>query len=150
MNRARGPTGETAMAEILSKPRAEDDAPVEAAVSVETETAPTAADPALVDAGKSTFKKCKACHQVGDSAKNRAGPQLNGLFGRIAGGVPGFKYSKAFTAKQEEGLVWDDETLIAFLEAPRKYIKGTKMSFKGLSDPEDVAGLLEYLRTFSE
>ena len=131
---------------------AEDDAPVEASAQVETvesEAAPTVGNPALIEAGKSTFKKCKACHQVGESAKNRSGPQLNNLFGRTAGGIDGFKYSNAFKEKSDEGLIWTDETLAAFLEKPRAYIKGTKMSFRGLSEPEDVAAVLEYLRTFT-
>lgn len=120
---------------------AEPEAPVEEEVAV--------VDPALIKAGEKAFKKCKACHQVGDKAKNRAGPILNGIMGRAAGQVEGFKYSKALKAKAEEGLVWTEETLSEFLVAPKKYMKGTKMSFKGLKKDEDRTAINAYLSTFA-
>lgn len=104
------------------------------------------ADPELIKAGENVFKKCKACHQVGEGAKNRSGPQLNGIVGRAIGAVDGFKYSKVFEAAAEEGRVWDEESLIAFLAKPKEYFKGTKMSFAGLRSDEDVAAVIAYLR----
>ncbi|WP_412507842.1 c-type cytochrome [Roseovarius sp. SYSU LYC5161] len=121
-----------------------DDAPetTEAAAEV------SAPDPELVAAGEKAYRQCKACHMVGDGAKNRVGPHLNGVMGREAGTVDGFRYSKGLMAKAEEGLVWTDETLIAFLEDPRGYIKGTKMGYAGLRNEEDGKAIAAYLSTF--
>lgn len=99
--------------------------------------------------GQKVFKKCKACHTVGEGAKNKIGPHLNELFGRTAGSLEGYKYSKAMQAKAGEGLVWDQETLTAFLTKPKKYMPGTKMSFAGVRKPADMENLLAYLRSFS-
>ncbi len=99
--------------------------------------------------GKKTFKKCKACHAVGDGAKIKVGPPLNDLFGRTAGSFEGFKYSKAMKAKGDEGLVWNEETLAEFLKKPKKYIKGTKMSFRGVKEKK-MANLVAYLKSFSK
>ncbi len=127
---------------------------VAAADPAATETGAEAAqgdlDPALVEAGEKAFKKCSACHQVGDGAKNRSGPQLNGVIGRVAGSVEDFKYSSAFADANADGLVWTDETLAEFLAKPRDYISGTKMSFAGVRDEEDIAAVIAYLRTFDE
>ncbi len=89
------------------------------------------------------FRKCQSCHQVGEGAKNRAGPQLNGVFGRTAGGLDGFRYSSAF---EDAGIVWDHETLAAFLEDPKGYVSGTRMSFRGLNDPDDIDAVLAYIK----
>ena len=99
-------------------------------------------------AGEKIFKKCKACHKVGDGAKNTVGPMLNGIVGSEIASVDGFKYSKAFMAKKEEGLVWTEEVLDAYLTKPKAYIKGTKMSFPGLKKEDDRANVAAYLRTF--
>ncbi len=107
-------------------------------------------DPELVAAGESAFRQCKTCHDVGEGAKNKAGPQLNGLFGRVAGSVDGFRYSRQFVEAGEGGLVWTEDTLHDFLADPRDYIKGTRMSFRGFREEEDIAAVTAYLRTFSE
>ncbi len=99
--------------------------------------------------GEKVFKKCKACHAVGDNAKNKVGPQLNELIGRAAGTVEKFKYSKAMIAKGEEGLVWNEETLAEFLKAPKKYVPKTKMAFGGVKKDKDMANLLAYLKQYS-
>lgn len=103
----------------------------------------------LVAQGENVFKKCKACHQVGDGAKNRVGPILNNVFGRTAGTEEGFKYSDAMIAKGEEGLVWTPEILVEYLEKPRDFVQGTKMAFAGLSDIADREAVAAYLLTFS-
>ena len=124
--------------------------PVEAAA---TETSPEPAagpDPELVAAGEKVFRKCKACHQVGEGAKNRVGPQLNGVVGRAAGAVDGFKYSSALEGMAGDGLVWDNESLAAFLADPRGFMKGTRMAFAGLRSNEDIAAIAAYLSTFGE
>ena len=103
-------------------------------------------NPAL---GAPVFKKCQACHQVGEEAKNRVGPQLNDVFGRTAGGLAGTKYSKSMIRAGDDGLVWSAETLDDFLENPKSLVAKTRMSFRGLRDPEDRANLIAYLREFS-
>ncbi|HSF96248.1 MAG TPA: cytochrome c family protein [Thermohalobaculum sp.] len=100
------------------------------------------------DAGKKVFNKCKACHMVGDGAKNRVGPILNGIAGATAGAVADFKYSDAMMAKGAEGLVWTDENLAAYLEKPKDFIPGNKMTFAGLKKEDDRANVIAYLKTF--
>mgnify|MGYP003671662390 CR=1 FL=1 len=102
-----------------------------------------------VDAGKKVFRKCASCHAVGDNAKNKVGPQLNDVFGRTAGSLDGFKYSKSMKAAGADGLVWNDETVGKYLEKPKAYIKGTKMSFAGLKKDKDVENVIAYLKSFS-
>ena len=104
----------------------------------------------LVTAGERAFRKCRACHQVGKDARNRAGPTLNGVVGRVAASVKGFNYSDAMKAAGKRGLVWDEEELAGYLAKPRAYLKGTKMSFAGLKSEDEIAATIAYLRTFSE
>jgi cytochrome c len=99
-------------------------------------------------AGEKVFKKCKACHAVGDKAKNKVGPMLNGIVGIEIASVEGYKYSKAFMAKKGEGLVWTEAELDAYLTKPKEYIKGTKMSFPGLKKETQRADVIAYLSTF--
>jgi cytochrome c2 len=100
-------------------------------------------------AGEAVFKKCAACHAVGEGAKNRVGPLLNGVFGRTAGTAEGYKYSQAMIDAGAGGLVWDHETIGAYLADPKGYVPGNKMTFAGLKEPADVANVLAYLQTFS-
>lgn len=120
------------------------------ATAEETSPAEAAADPQLAAAGEKVFKKCAACHKLGDGAKNTTGPILNGIVGGAAGAVEGFKYSKPLLAMAEAGLVWDEAALHGFLENPKAYVKGTKMSFAGLKKEEDRAALIAYLSGFSK
>ena len=94
-------------------------------------------------AGEKVFKKCKACHYV-DRKKNKSGPHLVNIVGRAAGAVEKFKYSKAMAGS---GLVWDEATLTGFLSKPKKYLKGTKMSFAGLKKDSDIANVIAYLKS---
>ncbi|MCB2129620.1 MAG: c-type cytochrome [Rhodobacteraceae bacterium] len=119
-----------------------------AAAPAGAETA--AADPALVEAGETVFKKCKACHKVGEGARNGTGPMLNGIVGRAAGASDGFKYSGPMVAAAEGGLVWTPEALAGFLANPKGYMKGTKMSFAGLKKAEEIDAVIAYLGTFAE
>ncbi len=111
---------------------------VEAAPAAAVTTAALAGD---VKAGKKVFKKCKACHKM-KAGKNGVGPHLVGVIGREAGAVEGFKYSKAMAGS---GLVWDAETLTGFLTKPKKYLKGTKMTFNGLKKPADIENVRAYI-----
>ena len=105
-------------------------------------------DAELIAAGEKVFKKCKACHEIGDGAKNKSGPQLTGILGRTIGSVDGFRYSNAFKALMEEGRVWDEASLAAFLEKPKAYVKGTKMAFAGLKKKGDQEAIVAYLNSF--
>lgn len=95
--------------------------------------------------GEKVFRKCKACHVV-DKEKNRVGPHLVDLFGRPAGSVEKFKYSKAMKTKAEEGLVWDEASIAEFLKAPKKYMKGTKMAFVGLKKQNEIDDVIAYIK----
>lgn len=106
-----------------------------------------AGDPA---AGEKVFNKCKACHAVGEGAKNRVGPELNELIGRTAGTAEGYKYSPAMQKAGADGLVWNAETLATYLAKPRAMVKGTKMAFAGLKDQGDIDNIIAYLETFSK
>lgn len=107
-------------------------------------------DPALIEAGEKVFKKCKSCHQIGEGAKNRSGPVLTGVVGGAAGAVDGFKYSKALRAMAADGLIWDETNLQEFLTKPKKFMKGTKMSFSGLRKEADLTAITAYLASFPE
>ena len=98
--------------------------------------------------GEKVFKKCKACHAVGEDAKNKVGPHLNGIIGAPAGQNADFKYSEALTTMAADGLVWDEDSMSAFLTKPKDFMKGTKMSFAGLRKEADVANVIAYLAGF--
>jgi cytochrome c len=108
--------------------------------------------PALADGdaakGEKVFNKCKACHAVGADAKNKVGPQLNGILGSEIASVDGFKYSDALLAKKAEGVVWNEELLDAFLTKPKDFAPGTKMTYAGLRKEDDREDLIAYLKTF--
>lgn len=97
--------------------------------------------------GEKVFKKCKACHDVGEGAKNKVGPQLNGIVGRAWGTSEGFKYSPALM-EMAEGKTWTAEELDAFLTKPKDYIPKTKMAFAGLKKEDDRADVIAYLAQF--
>ncbi len=126
--------------------------PAEEAAEPEVTVAAAPVDDAaaMIEKGEKVFKKCKACHAVGDGAKNKSGPQLNGLIGRAIGSVDGFSYSGVFKAALDEGRVWDEEALIAFLSQPKAYMKGTKMAFAGLKSGEDLEAITAYLKSYGD
>jgi cytochrome c len=98
-------------------------------------------------AGEQVFKRrCSACHAVGEGARNKVGPELNGLFGRPAGSVPGYNYSKA---NKESGIVWDETVFAAYIRDPRGTVPGTKMTFAGLKSDQEIADLIAYLARFA-
>jgi cytochrome c len=114
-------------------------------------TAPGAmAADASVENGEEVFKKCRACHDVGPTAKNKVGPILNGLFGRKAGTIEGFNYSDANRKAGEAGWVWTDDVMMKYLENPREAMPGNRMAFVGLKDEQDRKDLIAYLKTFSK
>jgi cytochrome c len=96
-------------------------------------------------AGENTFKICKACHQIGEGAKNSVGPVLNGIVGRKAGTYPEYSYSDA---NKNSGITWDEATLQVYLKDPRARVPGTKMSFPGLKKDSDIDNVIAYLKQF--
>ncbi|HKK98159.1 MAG TPA: c-type cytochrome [Marivita sp.] len=130
----------------------------EAAVQAEEEAAAPAVQEvaavddgaALIEAGEKVFRKCSACHDIGDGAKNKVGPHLTGIMGRTMGAVDGFKYSNGFVDANAEGKVWTAESMAAFLEKPKDFMKGTRMAFAGLRKEEDVTAINAYLASFGD
>lgn len=95
--------------------------------------------------GADVFKKCRACHQIGEGAVNAVGPVLNGLLGRKAGSIEGFNYSDA---NKVSGVTWDEATFAKYIADPRAFMPGTRMAFAGLKDPLDVADLIAFLKQY--
>lgn len=102
----------------------------------------TTGDP---DAGAIVFKKCMACHQVGEKAKNSTGPVLNGIVDRPAATYPRYSYSKA---AKEAALIWNKSNLMRYLRAPREIIPGTRMAFAGLKKDREILDIIAYLEQF--
>ncbi|MGK6311419.1 c-type cytochrome [Neorhizobium sp. DT-125] len=101
------------------------------------------------NAGATVFNKCKACHDA-ETDKNKVGPSLNGVIGRVAGTHPGFAYSKAMVEAGKAGLQWDEASLRDYLHNPKAKVKGTKMAFAGLKDEGEINNLLAYLEQFKK
>jgi cytochrome c len=95
-------------------------------------------------AGATIFKKCEACHSGEKGGPNKVGPNLWGVVGRPKASHEGFTYSEAMKAK---GGNWTLQDLAAFVHKPKGFVPGTKMTFPGISDPNDLADLLAYLNT---
>ena len=95
--------------------------------------------------GESQFKKCLPCHKIGPGAKNLVGPVLNGLNGRKAGSVPDYNYSDA---NKNSGIVWDEATFREYIKDPRAKIPGTKMTFPGIKNEQEINDLWAYLKQF--
>lgn len=102
---------------------------------------------ASAEDGMDVVKKCSACHSFEEGGANKVGPGLYGIVGRTIGAHEGFTYSDDLAAKGAEGQVWTYEALNAFLEDPKGFAAGTKMSFAGLRKETDRADLLAYLQT---
>jgi cytochrome c len=96
-------------------------------------------------AGEKVFAQCKACHQIGENAKNAVGPVLNGVIGRPAGSVEGYNYSPA---NKGSGLTWDEATFRDYIKDPKAKVPGTKMIYAGLKDEKRVSDLVAYLKQF--
>jgi len=98
-----------------------------------------------VAAGEQSFKKCFPCHSIGEGAKNKVGPELNGLDGRHSGTAPGYHYSDA---NEKSGIVWGEATFKEYIKDPRAKIPGTKMIFPGIKNEKEVDNLWAYLKQF--
>jgi cytochrome c len=107
----------------------------------------TSANAQDVAAGERSFNKCRACHQVGETAKNTVGPVLNGLFGRHSGSIEGYSYSPA---NKNSGITWDEATFAEYIKDPRAKIPGTKMVFAGIKNEQEIKDLSAYLKQFDK
>jgi len=96
-------------------------------------------------AGEQSFRKCLPCHSIGPGAKNKVGPELNGLDGRHSGTAPGYSYSDA---NKKSGIVWNEQTFKKYINDPRAMIPGTKMIFPGIKNAKEVDDLWAYLKQF--
>jgi cytochrome c len=98
-----------------------------------------------VAAGEQSFKKCFPCHSIGEGAKNKVGPELNGIDGRHSGTAEGYSYSDA---NKNSGIVWNKETFLEYIKDPRAKIPGTKMIFPGIKNDTEANNLWAYLSQF--
>ena len=111
---------------------------------------PLLAQPATaqdIAAGERSFAKCRACHQVGEGARNLVGPELNGLVGRHSGAVEGYSYSNA---NKNSGLTWDEATFADYIKDPKAKIPGTKMIFVGIKSEKEIKDLIAFLKQFDK
>lgn len=121
---------------------------VSAVLSALTIATPTAVLAQDATAGKKLFRRCAACHTVEESGTNKVGPNLWGIFGSQAGARDtGFNYSKAL---KDSAIVWDDETISAYIENPRKVVPKTRMSFAGMKKAGQRADVIAYLKSMTQ
>ena len=100
-----------------------------------------------VDAGKTSFNKCLACHAIGEGAKNKVGPVLNGIDGRKSGTAEGYSYSDA---NKNSGIAWSKEQFLDYIKDPRAKIPGTKMIFAGIKNETEAANLWAFLAQYDK
>ena len=112
------------------------------ALTLQASPALAAGDP---EKGRALFSRCASCHQVGPSARNGFGPQLNGVIGRRAGSLENYAYSPAM---KNATLVWSERTLKSFLKSPGDTVPGNRMRFWGMNGDSQIADLLAYLRQY--
>ena len=105
---------------------------------------PVAAQAQDADAGKAAFAVCKACHAIGEGAKNQVGPVLTGVIGRKAGTAADFNYSEAM---KNSGLTWDEATFSEYIANPKTKVPGNKMVFAGIKDEQKIKDLIAFLKT---
>jgi cytochrome c len=98
-----------------------------------------------VAAGEQSFNKCRPCHDVGEDAKIKLGPPLNGLDGRPAGSVAGFNYSDA---NKGSGIVWNHDKFVTYITNPQAMVPGTRMAFSGIKDPAEIENLWAYVNQY--
>jgi cytochrome c len=96
-------------------------------------------------AGEKVFAQCRACHQIGENAKNAVGPILNGLIGRKSGMIEGYNYS---VANKNSGIVWDEAVFAEYIHNPRAKVPGTKMTYAGLTDEKKIQDLIAFLKQY--
>jgi cytochrome c len=118
-----------------------------ALVIIASSTAASAALAQDVAAGKTSFNKCMACHSIGEGAKNKVGPELNGLNGRKSGTVPDYSYSDA---NKNSGITWNEAQFKEYIKDPKAKIPGTKMTFIGIKNEQEVNDLWAYVSQYDK
>jgi cytochrome c len=98
-------------------------------------------------AGENTFKKCMPCHSISEGAKNKVGPELNGIDGRHSGTAAGYSYSDA---NKNSGITWNKEQFLEYIKDPKGKIPGTKMAFAGIKNEKEANDLWAYLSSFDK
>src|SRR5689334_2020344 len=98
-------------------------------------------------AGKTSFNKCLACHAIGEGAKNKVGPELNGLDGRHSGSFEGYSYSDA---NKNSGITWGKDVFLEYIKDPKAKIPGTKMVFAGIKNEKEANDLWAYVSSFDK
>ncbi len=98
-------------------------------------------------AGKTSFNKCLACHAIGEGAKNKVGPVLNGLDGRKSGTFEGYSYTDA---NKNSGITWNEATFKEYIKDPKAKIPGTKMAFAGIKNEKEINDLWTYVSSFDK
>jgi cytochrome c len=98
-------------------------------------------------AGKSSFNKCLACHAIGEGAKNKVGPELNGLDGRKSGTAEGYSYSDA---NKNSGITWSKDQFLEYIKEPKAKIPGTKMVFAGIKNEKEANDLWAFLAQYDK
>lgn len=136
------PPAQDASAPASPPPAAAPPAPTSAETAAQLAALPAAYNTADLDNGRRTFARCRSCHTITEGGPNMTGPNLHGIFGRQAGAQPGFNYSDAMKAAD---FVWDGDQLNNWLESPRTFLKGNKMSFAGIPDPTDRRDVIAFL-----
>lgn len=102
-----------------------------------------------VVAGEAKARVCLACHAIGEGAGTKIGPHLNGMIDRPIAGLVEYDYSAVLRQAGEAGMVWTTDNLRRYLRRPKKMFPGTKMSFYGIGDPQDVDNVIAYLASFA-
>jgi cytochrome c len=98
-------------------------------------------------AGKTSFNKCLPCHSIGAGAKNKVGPELNGLDGRKAGTAPDYNYSDA---NKNSGITWNEAQFKEYIKDPKAKVPGTKMTFAGIKSENEINNLWAFVSSFDK
>jgi cytochrome c len=98
-------------------------------------------------AGKTSFNKCMACHAIGDGAKNKVGPELNGIDGRKSGTAEGYSYSDG---NKNSGITWNKDQFLDYIKDPKAKIPGTKMVFAGIKNEKEANDLWAFLAQYDK
>jgi cytochrome c len=118
-----------------------------ALVVIASSAAATAALAQDVAAGKTSFNKCLACHAIGEGAKTKVGPELNGLDGRKAGTAEGYSYSDG---NKNSGITWNEAQFKEYIKDPKAKVPGTKMAFAGIKNDKEINDLWVYISQFDK
>jgi cytochrome c len=118
-----------------------------ALVAVTSLAAASSASAQDAAAGKTSFNKCLACHAIGEGAKNKVGPVLNGLDGRKSGTAADYSYSDA---NKNSGITWNEAQFKDYIKDPKAKIPGTKMAFAGIKNETEAQNIWAYISSFDK